>query len=214
MLYLIDPSKTYTAIVRRLLYRHGFFSLATDKEAFATYLEKDRQAIALLLRPAQYSDAQREAFSLFCRSKEIPLMLWEEGEGETLSGKEEKHLVKWLFDSLSLMESQGQCRYLSLRHHGISDSLRDSTAKIFGLSLPLTKAQRMILRYLLYILPEGATAEELLQFCLSPERELGLSNIPTHIRQINQAFFPCYGCRIITHKAGAYRLMEDLPDIK
>lgn len=201
MLYLVDESKEYANLLRLTLYRKGLFCESLGIADFLHNFEKDPRAILVLPRPFTYGEKEKEALKSFSKERNIPLIFPER----------EEQTAALIISEIEKIEQAGECRYLSLRQGGISDDLRDATAKIFGLPVALTPKERMILRYMLYVFPEGATAKEIAHFCLSPDKELSLSNIPTHIRNINRAFSPCYGCRVITHLSGAYRLMENLP---
>lgn len=216
MLYLIDESKTYCHSLRCVLYRRHLMSEGVDLCSFAQNLSLYSSAVAVLLRPLTYSEAERERLAALCLSQSIPLAFVGADamalpKGVTALSVNEENLPHALFSLLENLEEAGKCRILALQYHGIRDDIREKTTTLFGLPLSLTPTERMVLRYILYALPQGATAEELMHFCLNPAKDCTPANIPTHIRKINCAFYPCFGCRIITYKAGAYRFMEDLP---
>ena len=203
MLYLVDQSLEYAKLIRAALYRHLVFCEVLERESLPNHLTEENRDFVVLPRPSTYSAEEVKSMQALCVAQNIPFLV--------LEVQSEKTLVSGLLSAIEELERQEKCRYIALRHGGVSDTLTDATSCVFGLPVPLTPTERMILRYMLYVFPKGASKEEIAHFCLSPEKGLTLSNIPTHIRKINSAFSPCYGCRIITHKAGAYRLMEDLP---
>ena len=216
MLYLIDESKSYCHSFRCALYRRHLMSEGVDLCSFAQNLSLYSNAVAVLLRPLTYSEAEREQLAALCLSQSIPLAFVGADamalpKGVTVLSANEENLPHALFSLLESLEEAGKCRILALQYHGIRDDIREKMTTLFGLPLLLTPTERMVLRYILYALPQGATAEELMHFCLNPAKDCTPANIPTHIRKINCAFYPCFGCRIITYKAGAYRFMEDLP---
>ena len=205
MLYVIDESTEVQATLRKMLYRHRMFCLGVDLLSLASLIEQDEDAILVWLRPYLYGEEQREALHTLAKSHNLPLI--------SLFKSDLENIPQILIDSLAALEEARGIRYVSLRHKGLSDDLRDSHTRFFSLPMPLTPTERMILRYMLYTAPKGATTKELMTFALAPDNVCVKANIPTHIRKINLYFKPSLGGRLITYKAGAYRLMEDLPTL-
>ena len=205
MLYIIDESAELQATLRKALYRHRIFCLGVTLSSLSSLVEQDERAILVWLRPHLYGEGEQQALLTLAKSHNCPLI--------SLSESGLDHIHQALIESLVALEETRDIRYVSLRCKGLSDDLRDSHTRFFSLPMPLTPTERMILRYMLYVAPRGATTEELMTFGLAPDNACVKANIPTHIRKINQYFKPSLGGRLITYKAGAYRLMEDLPTL-
>lgn len=80
-------------------------------------------------------------------------------------------------------------------------------ATIFGLDMPYTHAEWMLLFYLLQIHPRAASAQELADICFSPDRTQSAHNAVSHLSQIRvktRASFP--RSTLIVREGGGYRL--------
>ena len=89
----------------------------------------------------------------------------------------------------------------------LSDHLLEPSPRIFGIPVHLSQTQRMILRYLMTVHPDGAPLKEVKHFCLRPGSECTDGNIPAHIGQINRIFFPALKARCIENVGGRYMLL-------
>lgn len=90
---------------------------------------------------------------------------------------------------------------------GLCLSRERAYATLFGLDVPYTHAEWMLLFYLLQIHPRAASAEELAGVCFPPERHQSAHNAVSHLSQIRtktRAFFPA--TTLIVREGSGYRL--------
>lgn len=87
----------------------------------------------------------------------------------------------------------------------LSDHLLEPSPRVLGTPVHLSQTQRMILRYLMEVDPEGASLKDIKAHCLRPGCDCTDGNIPAHIAQINRIFEPYLRDRCIENREGKYR---------
>lgn len=71
---------------------------------------------------------------------------------------------------------------------GVDVSVEYRTATFFSDPLPLSKTERMVLRFLIRAYPNPVSAEKILAYAYRPSRMPAASNIRTHISSINKKY--------------------------
>lgn len=85
---------------------------------------------------------------------------------------------------------------------GIDASIDRGEVMLFDTAIPLTRTERMILRYLISVYPSSADAEKILKYAYRPSRRPEESSVRAHICIINKKFRKIIGRSLISHKCG------------
>lgn len=209
MLYILDNDPSRLQEMRRLLFRLKLFSEGmTYKEA--EQIPRGKADALILLHPRQAD----EPFCALLSSalSGVPVVCFGQTDAPlpfscdlTLAGDERP--IEILYALLRLLLERSDKRPDELQVGAVSDHLLEPSPRVFGTPIHLSATQRMILRYLMTVHPDGAPLKEVKHFCLRPGSECTDGNIPAHIGQINRIFFPALKARCIENVGGRYMLL-------
>ena len=93
---------------------------------------------------------------------------------------------------------------------GINASIQQAVVTYFSEPLPLTKTERLILRFLIRAYPSSSTPKRILKYSFSQTKTPEASSVKTHICSINSKFKRCLNRNLIVSIDGGYVIMTPI----
>lgn len=149
----------------------------------------------IILRPEQFTDLEGLVARVRAAYPDIPLVLFlrkDDTDGNLYVYRRLSDFVyddgvgvdKVTHDLLSAYEAKGGKGENKIAH-GLYISRDREYATIFGLPVPYTKVELMLLYYLLLIYPRAASRDELCSVCFQPGHTVSEHNLISRISEIN-----------------------------
>lgn len=219
MLGIIDASPSHPLVTdaRRVLFRARMHTLIISPDTLAPAYDMPLRAL-LILRPEGFPHIADLCARARAQFPALPLALFLRKTNTEGNAFVYRRLADFVYDDnvtterliselFAAHEARGGARDNRIAGGLVMERDREF-ASIFGLPIPYTESEWMLLRYLLLISPRTATAEELAAIALRPTGAPAPHTAVSHISNINRKTEDALsGYRPIENTgAGGYRL--------
>ena len=194
MILILDRNKQNAEAVSEMLYYMGVLSYAADLAEGLSELSPQYRAV-LIINPSAVPDAASYVGKIKSYDARVPIF--------SLTRNGEKNPAPELFE-INFDESSSYAdivkriaeRLLSLNQRsvgsymlsGIDASANRRSVSYFDTTLPLTRTETMILRFLIRSYPTPKAAKDILKYSFKSRRAPEAGGIRTHISCINRKF--------------------------
>lgn len=194
MVLIINTSKKQAQSVSDIFYYMGIIScFATPKEAFSEISDLYRAVI--VLNPESFPDIEDFVTKIKSYASSVPIF--------AISDVIQQSSVSSIFDECfsdtiysselaeRIMIYQNQRNMPVTGHYrlaGIDASCYNVNVNVFEKTVPFTKTETMILRYLISSYPIPQSPANILKYAFKPTRKPEITSIRTHISVMNKKF--------------------------
>ena len=219
MLGIIDKNVQDKAVgdAQRLFYRARVHTRVISPDSIGYTVIAPLRGI-LILRPEAFPDLESVLSSLRERFPRLPIALVLPRANATGNRFLYRRMADFVYDDdveierlITDLYDANHTRSGAADTHIVGGLYMDRAqpyATIYGMPVPFTQVEWMLLYYLLQVYPRAASVEEMAAVCFRPGHEIHAHNVIARISQINckvRASFPAL--RLIERdKSGGYRL--------